>query len=392
MTLLQTPAWFEGTLAKAAAQATSCRLLLLVCIVDDSKSEDQDRVNRVLGASTVFTKVTKSCVCVRMVRGSENEIMFTKLFPVSIFPSIYFIHSSGNVLLSGKDIIEAKVLVTLMKKTSISDVSSASSKYPHYVPPMSKPTPEAEAEERHTDTINAERYRKMLVQQTSKDAKHIKQLRKDIQDDRLTYQNIHGPPPTISPKPSSNDLVSEQAAQTHSVINKPDCGKGRNVRLRFRVCNGATLSGDFPLDSKFINVRVFLEENLDRARENIEINLTFPHLILGSDVDEKTLKELEMTQTATLLVRFWGCPQSQISGKSVLSRITPFKLVFALLLVLLAAWLSANGFGQASQQDARTMQLIDSTKMSYSHEANSRRNNLANILLEIFEEEFDIYV
>ncbi|KAJ2362258.1 hypothetical protein IW150_007051, partial [Coemansia sp. RSA 2607] len=242
--------------------------------------------------------------------GTDDAKQFSRLYPVPNILTVYFIYQKSNILFSGDDITQENITAAILQKKG-SGVTTSTVKVP-------LETLEQENQS-HWQTLEAERLRSQLVNQKKKDSQYIKQLRKAIEDDRMTYQYIHGKPPTPTP-PISPDT---------GAVFKPSTST--SARLLFRISNGQTISSEFSADTEFKEVRVFLEQKLDRTRSNIEVSMAMPRVVLDNDSDTQTLAALKLTHSATLFVTVMGRPNSNTSHTSVL-RMSPLIILSALLL------------------------------------------------------------
>ncbi|KAJ2776583.1 Protein BZZ1, partial [Coemansia interrupta] len=273
--------WFDGSLTAAATSASTQKLVLLVCILDEANAKEVEKATKLSSVSAIQKLAAEHCLCVRLVRGTDDEKQFSRLYPVPNILTVYFIHQKGNFLLSGNDVTEENITAAILQnKNSTVDAPVAQVS-------MAKLKKE---EEIHWQTREAERLRKQLLKQKKKDSQYIKQLRRDIEDDRMTYQNIHGKSPAPTPPVSPDASVEFRPSMANS------------ARILFRLSNGQAVSSDFAADVKFKEVRAFLEQKLDRTRSNIEVTQSMPRAVLGDDADSQTLAALKLAPSATWML------------------------------------------------------------------------------------------
>ncbi|KAJ2595770.1 Protein BZZ1, partial [Coemansia sp. RSA 1722] len=321
----QTVEWYGGALSDAANKAAANQKVLAVCMVEDAKQKTELELE--LSTASLSSLLAKHCILFCVLKDTESEKTLSKLFAISSFPLVMLIHPSGTKKLSKKD-INAENIAHRIKECLEGTTSN------NVVSVPSTPTSPSTALDKDNDAVDwqareAERLRKKLAKQRSKDAVYIKQLRANIKDDRKTYQYIHGNAPAaeISRQSSAANLADVSAGNTTET---------KECRLLFRTKGGQTISGDFAADATLGQVRIFLEHRLGLRKDRIEVFRSLPRVALGSDCDAQTLQELHLVPSATLFLSMTGKPKSNVRVRTGMP-LRPLLLVSALLVLLWAA-------------------------------------------------------
>ncbi|KAI7821295.1 hypothetical protein BX661DRAFT_188539 [Kickxella alabastrina] len=87
--------------------------------------------------------------------------------------------------------------------------------------------------------------------------------------------------------------------------NTPDNQQQQLARIKFRVSDGRTSTGEFDTNTTLSELRTFIESNLNMSRNNTEISQRIPAQVFDKESDARTLKDLGLTPTATLLLCNW---------------------------------------------------------------------------------------
>ncbi|KAJ2907963.1 hypothetical protein GGI21_003360 [Coemansia aciculifera] len=253
--------WQTGGVFKAAGLAQQQKRLLFVCIVDEGLPQQTKQLSQALDHQDVSALLSRHCICVRVAARSDDEHAFTELVPAAAQePSISIAHSAGNTVLSGPNVVQVRVVAELKRalqlqaKTGVVHMGSL-------------------------EAINNERLRRMLVSQRRGNDKRVKQAVSAFRDDRRGIDYMHG-------------------------VRK-------GVRLMMRASNGKSLVVEFAADTGFAQVREFAEKELGA----LEIALAGPpvrRVLVKEEDDAKSLTELGLSPSATLLVRVPDVPEKGV--------------------------------------------------------------------------------
>ncbi|KAJ1948663.1 UBX domain-containing protein 4 [Linderina pennispora] len=134
-----------------------------------------------------------------------------------------------------------------------------------------------------------EEYRKRLAKEKRADAAYRKTILESIKQDREDFKAVHGTPTSASG--SKDTAWRKQLADT--------TGK---TKILFRISDGRVESGEFDVQAEFAEVRAFVEGIEGIPKGSLDIAEAFPRRMLGGDVDDKSLSDLGLVPTATLLV------------------------------------------------------------------------------------------
>ncbi|KAJ1662242.1 hypothetical protein IW140_006083 [Coemansia sp. RSA 1813] len=338
------PTWYNGSVSKAATLAFRLKLILLACVVDKDSSKNKEKIDDILQSEKILPLVKRHCLCIRIdPDAAEQEALFVKELKATETPCICIFHSSGNVLLSGGSLNKTQLFAKLVSRVhGHGSNDTEDSEYAELFERNSQlheqrqealrklymaENGKKENDERHISTIEAERYRKMLVKERRENHEQLKRLRSDIRNDRETYKMLHGETKNVT-------AVDKCEVSTKAEENK--------VRLLFRLSNGEAKEESFGKDAKFSTVREYIESTMGVVKSRSEIVLVRPWRVFDGDVDGRTLQELGLAPSATLLVRVWNTAPP---GSTRNSPLTSRGLMLAVVVGILAAflWWYRNG-------------------------------------------------
>ncbi|KAJ2093546.1 hypothetical protein IW138_000399 [Coemansia sp. RSA 986] len=297
------PTWYNGSVSKAATLAFRLKLILLACVVDKDSSKNKEKIDDILQSEKILPLVKRHCLCIRIdPDAAEQEAL---------------VHGHGS------NDTEDSEYAELFERNSQLHEQRQEALRKLYMAENGK----KENDERHISTIEAERYRKMLVKERRENHEQLKRLRSDIRNDRETYKMLHGETKNVT-------AVDKCEVSTKAEENK--------VRLLFRLSNGEAKEESFGKDAKFSTVREYIESTMGVVKSRSEIVLVRPWRVFDGDVDGRTLQELGLAPSATLLVRVWNTAPP---GSTRNSPLTSRGLMLAVVVGILAAflWWYRNG-------------------------------------------------
>ncbi|KAI8318596.1 hypothetical protein GQ54DRAFT_77424 [Martensiomyces pterosporus] len=308
---VQSTFWFNGTVVDAVSQATSRQLLFVACIVSGADA-DEKAVQRVLGDQQVQELLAQHCLCVRLVRGTTDEAMFTQLFANTETPCIYIVRSDADkVALSGGDIDERRVVGEIQSRVGATHEA-------HPVPQQPRIAKEKQA-----------------------DAVLRKKILEDIRRDRINTEALHA-------RPSSSTTPLHQS--TADAAATPPARKEGKAKVLFRISDGRAEHHEFDAAAEFGEVRAFVAELVGVPSERVEIAEAFPRRVLHPDADGAKLCDLGLVPSGTLLVRPWGSRgwSSTASHRGPVSWPAYMYAALVSFFAALLAWLPGRGAAEST--------------------------------------------
>ncbi|KAJ1823687.1 Protein BZZ1 [Coemansia sp. RSA 2671] len=263
------PVWQTDGVFKAASEARKQGRMLLVCLLDEGLAHGaahRKQLHDALNNSEVTSLLVAHCVCVRLTAGSEEENSFTRLFPAAAALCVCIIHSTGNAVICGPNVTQARLAAEIQAQNRASTQSRVS------------------VHMGSLEAIENERLRRLLVFRRRDDAQRVKQTINNYRDDRQGYAYVHGPNRQVAP------TREEEGTD----------GKRTGAHLLLRVSDGRTLMAEFGAATLFSEVRSYIVKELGPA--GIATMLP-PRRILTDDDDGRTLASLGLVPTATLAVQ-----------------------------------------------------------------------------------------
>ncbi|KAJ2883301.1 hypothetical protein H4R27_002861 [Coemansia aciculifera] len=261
------PIWYTGGVFKAASEARKQGRLLVVCVLDEGVvlgAAHRKQLHDALDNIEVSSLLVAHCICVRLVACTDEENSFARLFPAAQALSICIAHSAGNAVVCGPNITQARIAAEIQAQLRASTQARGA------------------VHMGSLEAIENERLRRLLVSRRRGDMQRVKQAVRDFKDDRQGYAYVHGPTKQAAPKREGS--VAEGRTGAH---------------LLLRVSDGRTLTAEFDAMAVFSEVRAYVVKELGPA--GIATMLP-PRRVLTDEDDGRTLAELGLVPTATLLV------------------------------------------------------------------------------------------
>jgi len=143
-------------------------------------------------------------------------------------------------------------------------------------------------------------------------------------------------------KEKEKDALAAQAALAEKTASE----RATVARIQFRLPDGSSQTKQFPAESSLSEVYDFVSTGLETQFSSFSLSTTFPRRMLDQEDKTKSLKQLQMAPSATILVLPLGGIVSQQDG-GLMSLIwlilTPFTVLWAMLSSFFG---SSSGAGQ----------------------------------------------
>jgi len=131
-------------------------------------------------------------------------------------------------------------------------------------------------------------------------------------------------------KEKERDALAAQAALAEKTASE----RATVARIQFRLPDGSSQTKQFPAESSLSEVYDFVSTGLETQFSSFSLSTTFPRRMLDQEDKSKSLKQLQMAPSATILVLPLGGIVSQQDG-GLMSLIwlilTPFTVLWAML-------------------------------------------------------------
>lgn len=368
--------WFEGSIPEAIAESKRNKSLFVVYIEGENEdTEKMNATWNDPKVSPVFSK--DKCVAIKLKSNSEQCTQFSQLFPVVCIPSVFFIGKDGYPLeiVGGAPSTEDFLTKAnaayekhqmMLPSASTSNVASREPTVPTAHASQSPDQSSAASANAGSSTsgdsfaqqekeARVERARKLIEQrQKEKDeAEKQEALRKEAarrqegqdllkakreREERKAKEILNQIKEDRAKERAAREAVKQQIArdraerearkeaekqerqQAQATGTSPEAPPGRpaarnfsNVRLQFRLPDGSSVSQVFPSDALLEAARQFITSHAGPSFSNVRIFTSYPKRELNDDDLMKTMTDLGLAPSATLIV------SPQASGSSALT-------------------------------------------------------------------------
>lgn len=137
---------------------------------------------------------------------------------------------------------------------------------------------------------------------------------------------------------------AQQEAQRQATLRE----RSTVARLQFRLPDGSSITSQFPAQSRLQEARAFAQQEVGSMYGNFTLAMMFPRREFSSDDLNKTLSELELAPSASIVL----LPESRSSSQSLSSSSSSlWSLLGTVLYPLLAVWRIISSFIYGSNAD-----------------------------------------
>ncbi|XP_055008084.1 UBX domain-containing protein 4 [Boleophthalmus pectinirostris] len=400
--------WFEGSIPDAINEAKRRSLVFVVVITGD---DAQSRELLSTWDDPGVTEAARDCVAIKLHDKSEACGQFSQIYPVVCVPSSFFIGDSGVPLeviassISAPDLVSKIQTVKQMHRGQTAggavQPSTSSNQSPSQTPetpaaPVASssssfsssavaPSPaqeksssvEERAEQRKTPEgeTKGELERRKLgkelqdfkrKQEEDQTKRLLEERQKEKEEERAARERVRQQIALDRAERAArySRSVQEEAAakeaRTQAQIQQQENKKEEALRqrssvarLQFRLPDGSSISSQFSAQSLLKEVLHFAQQEIGSAYGNFTMATMFPRREFSSQDLDRTLTELELAPSASIVILPESCrPPSALAPSS--SSLWTF--LGTLFYPLLAVWriLSSFIFGSGSSTGGAT--------------------------------------
>lgn len=343
--------WYSGTVDEAIGEVKARKAIFVVYI--HGNDEQSSSMNNTFASPDVCRKLENdNYVAVKIESNSETCQQFSQIYPVILIPSTYFIGENGALLeiiggyLTPEDFLakinhvsQAGSLEMEQKVTEISEIQK----------PDDKPK---------VDSVYQKESQHRLLPEQHRVHEQV------LKEDPVPQQQVTEAGEMKSETPSPKDTVilkSDECAEVskkskndafegtkqQEPVKEPSRQDSNITRLQFRLPDGSSLTQQFSADDTLDCVRNYLLDNTNPRLSDFRLSTPFPRREYNAADYCQSLRELELTPCAVVLVM--PIKRSIISSPS--SGIA--SLVWILLgpLVTMFNYLRTSIFGSTDKRD-----------------------------------------
>jgi len=385
--------WYKGGVGEAIAEAKSKKSIFAVIIKGKSDDESTQAMEKVFNEEEVVIAFS-GMICISIETESTTFAQFSSIYPVLLVPSVYFIDSGTGVDLeiTGGVVTKSMLLSSVQKATerfhsshaeantnveSDQKQSSARETKPESCTTeetnvvaqdtsleerverakllMAKRQSEREEQEKEKEKQKEmerrevgkallERKRKQEEQEVKeaalarkKDKEEEKKAKEAvkaaIEQDRLDRKMKYDAEKKANEE-KRVEKEKEMLAQQAALAEITAAERATIARLQFRLPDGRSQTKQFPAETTLSSVYDFVSTGLETKFSSFSLSTTFPRKMLDDEDKNKTLKDLQMAPSSTVLVLpLGGIVSSQDGGlmSMIWMILTPFTLLWSVL-------------------------------------------------------------
>ncbi|KAI8978128.1 hypothetical protein BDB01DRAFT_852662 [Pilobolus umbonatus] len=314
--------WFNGPIKEAISLVNERKCIMLVYIYDESDKSEQ--LNSTLRNKDVQSLIEDTTVALCMEQGSDNATLFSQFYPTLAVPIVYFI-KQGTIRDFGTETVTPEQLISKIthvsqmnttlpttsdtKESDTSDMSEVEKKkeaLKRQLKEIRKERAEKEKEKNSTkETKRREEGRKLQdarIQRENRENKlYYDKIKKDRQQDELHRQKV---------KAQIARDRAEKSAQRQMMMNeqKKETSTSYSVdhhhsNLNIRQLDGSNIRYRFDATTTLSQVIAWINENRTDSRKPYKLLSQFPTRSFTEEEDDKTLNELHLCPSATVIMK-----------------------------------------------------------------------------------------
>uniref|UniRef100_A0A673AKY4 UBX domain-containing protein 4 n=1 Tax=Sphaeramia orbicularis TaxID=375764 RepID=A0A673AKY4_9TELE len=396
--------WFEGSIPDAISSAKQRSLVFVVVITGEDEQSAQ------LMSSWEDDKVSeaaqKCCVAIKVDAKSETCVQFSQIYPVVCIPSSFFIGENGiplEVIASSVSAEELMKRISRVKQVSSSNLvnlilyCSLSEETCCCFPRKKKKLEERREQRKKGEEENEirkeverrkmgkdmldfkrkqeEEKTKRLLEERNKEKAEEKAARERVKQqialdraDRAARYAKTQEEEKAAKQALLQARQAEQEARKEAIVRE----RSTIARIQFRLPNGSSFTNQFPSQSRLQEARQFAVQEVGNRYGNFSLATMFPRREFTSEDLNKTLLELELAPSASIVL----LPSARPANTVVQSSESGIWAVLGTLLYpLLAVWRFLSSFlfttppppgaasrGAAQQSNSHTNSISSSDK------------------------------
>uniref|UniRef100_A0A6Q2Z5G1 UBX domain-containing protein 4 n=1 Tax=Esox lucius TaxID=8010 RepID=A0A6Q2Z5G1_ESOLU len=355
--------WFEGSIPAAIISAKQQSSIFVVVITGD------DEVSAQMMSSWEDGRVAEAshscCVAIKVDAKSETCTQFSQIYPVVCIPSSFFIGENGIPLEVVAGGISAEELMKrIYKVKQVRAVTSLTESLSFYR--LTKKLEERREQKKKIEEEceikkemerrkmgkemldfkrkNEDEKTKRIMEERNKEKAEEKAARERVKaqialdraDRAARYANNQE-------EVEAARLAALQARQAE--VKKESSPRERSAiaRIQFRLPDGSSFTNQFPSEARLQDARQFAVNEVGNRYGNFSLATMFPRREFTADDMDKTLRELELAPSASIvLLPQTGRPSNTVVQSSSGGGI--WAVLGTILYPLLAVWRFLSGF------------------------------------------------
>uniref|UniRef100_I3KLF1 UBX domain-containing protein 4 n=1 Tax=Oreochromis niloticus TaxID=8128 RepID=I3KLF1_ORENI len=415
--------WFQGSIPDAIKSAKQRSLVFVVVITGEDEQSAQlmsswedDRVSEA---------AQKCCVAIKVEAKSDTCAQFSQIYPVVCIPSSFFIGDNGIPLEVIAGSVSAEELIKRINRVNQVLMKSWKDKIPaqwvigsfSYLVRLTKKLEERREQRKRGEEEN-EIKKEMERRKVGKDMQDFKRKQEEEKTKRLLEERNREKAEEKAARERVKQQIAMdradraarytktredekaakvallQARQAEEEARKEALVRERSTiaRIQFRLPDGSSFTNQFPSQSRLQEARNFAAQEVGNRYGNFSLATMFPRREFTSEDLNKTLLELDLAPSASVVLLPSGRPANtvvQSSGGGI------WAVLGTLLYPLLAVWrfLSSFVFATPPPSAAASVQPRGPAQQSSSYNSSSasnkaKRGNLSKHTLENRPKEF----
>uniref|UniRef100_A0A667YA15 UBX domain-containing protein 4 n=1 Tax=Myripristis murdjan TaxID=586833 RepID=A0A667YA15_9TELE len=382
--------WFEGSIPAAIASAKQRSFIFVVVITGEDEQSAQ--LMSSWEDDQVSEAAQNSCVAIKVDAKSETCVQFSQIYPVVCIPSSFFIGENGIPLEVIAGSVSAEELMKRIDKVKqVGGISSCSVRqyitcsspcntHLTYLKPVihfaillrltkkleERREQKKKGEEEHEIRKEIERRKlgkemldfkrkqeedktKRLLEERNREKAEEKAARERVkQQIALDRADRAARYAKNQEEVQAAKQAALQAKQAEQEARKEALARERSAiaRIQFRLPDGSSFTNQFPSESRLQEARQFAVQEVGNRYGNFSLATMFPRREFTSEDLNKTLLELELAPSASIVL----LPQSGRPANTVIqsSGGGVWAVLGTILYPLLAVWRFLSGFLFAS--------------------------------------------
>lgn len=291
--------WNENNIQEAISKSKLTQSLFIVLTEDDNTSDGETWVNDKIKELVEENK----CVLVRLKAHSTTAVQFNQIYPVSIYPTAYFIGNNGKPLevKTGKstapELINSFNKALQLHKSSIgaSDATSSKNEEPLRTstqetsaiqPPSSSNIDDQELMGADQGDVN-ERAQKEKMKNEIEEARKVK---------NLEYQALRDKMREKEEEKRTNKEEITKGMQAKEIPKK------KSAVIQFKLPDGSSVVKGFKPEDCLQVARLYVIEHLKGRVKSLKLSQLRPRVLI--DDYDKTFVDYDLVPSAVLVVLF----------------------------------------------------------------------------------------
>uniref|UniRef100_A0A8C2YYY9 UBX domain-containing protein 4 n=1 Tax=Cyclopterus lumpus TaxID=8103 RepID=A0A8C2YYY9_CYCLU len=322
--------WFEGSIPDAINLAKLRSSVFVVVIT--GKDEQSAQLISSWEDDKVSEEAKNCCVAINVDAKSEPCVQFSQIYPVVCVPSSFFIGENGIPLEVIAGSVSAEELMKRINRVKQKEIKAEVERRK-----MGKDVQDLKKKQEgdRTKRLLDERNREKAEEKAARD-RVKQQIALDRADRAARYANTQEEEKTakqalLQARQEDYEERREAAVRERSTI----------ARIQFRLPDGSSFSNQFPSQSRLQEARHFAVQEVGKRYGNFTLATMFPRREFTSEDLDKTLLELDLAPSASIVL----LPSSRPTNTVIQSSDGGIWAVLGTLLYpLLAVWRFLSSF------------------------------------------------